>query len=639
MAEENKKKIGRPKKTPSEKDAVVNESGPERLEMEQQISKVTLENLTSQWANFYKKYEDYSNIVYSKEYKDGIGATMSKWNKLNPFLQNQRIKALFTQPGMYSKAELASFLANPGNSEAQLRAAGWANSATQPIYNTILRRSSDIPLYKYFIIPENLESSEYKKSDFKKENTFVDDWLNLFDVRGTLKTIALQVKREGKSSYLFRNKIKDNKEPVYTTLQKLPTEWVKISGIGQLGYTVSFNMMYFMNIANSPDFFGDFIVKAWADLTNSGVFTKDENNAYHFHVEKARDYKFSYKGTDYYPMIEGLKRNMYAFWLKMPYDTCFTFGSDNSHSWVAPDTMGSLQKLQELTDYGTLAGLIASTPLTAVLTGEAEYIDGARAGKNETKISPELLRNLQDLFNVTTSTNVEAMFFPLKNIKLQQLSSDVNASEIISSATENFVETVGEGGLTITTNKPNVSQIKTAQLLAASKEEYVTLQFNRVLNFILKHKLGLKYKWKIQLWGDIFSFENEKKYLKEIVASGNIALLPKLMSADGLSMTDTKAICNYLKELDFYKEFKTYTTEVNQENAINNSTNPVGRPPMDESDVENDATAASKESGTNTVENRDTLSKKCPICGAELFDDQLVCDDCAQLIHDEYEDK
>jgi len=36
--------------------------------------------------------------------------------------------------------------------------------------------------------------------------------------------------------------------------------------------------------------------------------------------------------------------------------------------------MGLMLKLQELTDYGQLAGLIASTPLTAVLTGEIETI-------------------------------------------------------------------------------------------------------------------------------------------------------------------------------------------------------------------------------------------------------------------------
>ena len=75
------------------------------------------------------------------------------------------------------------------------------------------------------------------------------------------------------------------------------------------------------------------------------------------------------------------------FWLRIPDDICFTFASDNSTPWVVPDTIGLLQKLQELSDYGKLAGLIASTPLTAVLTGEIESISSPRAGKNESRIS------------------------------------------------------------------------------------------------------------------------------------------------------------------------------------------------------------------------------------------------------------
>ena len=55
--------------------------------------------------------------------------------------------------------------------------------------------------------------------------------------------------------------------------------------------------------------------------------------------------------------------------------------------------------------------------------------------------------------------------------------------------------------------------MKTAQLLAASQQRYVTLQFERALNFIIRNKLGFKYDWTLHIWGDIFSFESEKKYI------------------------------------------------------------------------------------------------------------------------------
>lgn len=618
MAQDKKeeKKIGRPKNP--KVDVPVDETSQDRLDMSGNNtptpdtgnnSFISIEDLTERWKTTFSR-------IAGLDGTSGIGTVADKWNKLNPFLQNQRIKELYTRAKSYSKANIGEFLEDPGNHERELRSLAWANSSSQQIYYNILRRSCDIPIYNYFVIPDLMDGG-YEKEDFQQEDKLVQNWLETFDIPLKCKTMALEVKREGKSSYLLRNKFigqGKNKTTAFCTLQKMPTDWVKITGKGQLGYTISFDMMYFLNIANSPSDFGEFIEKAWEDMVEKGVVEqKNKLGNYEFNPEKGANYKFAYNGDTYISSIEGLKngRQMnYMFWLRMPYDICFTFGSDNSHPWVAPDTMGLMLKLQELTDYGQLAGLIASTPLTAVLTGEIEAIPQPRAGKNESVFSPEVLRGYMEQFNEATSTNVEAWLWPAKNIKLQQLSADVNSSDIISTATTNFLESAGEGGLTIATDKPNVAQITVAKQLAASQQRYVTLQFQEVLNFILQHKLGFKYTWKIQIWGDIFNNENDKKYLKEVVANGNIALLPKLMSSEGISMRDTKAIVEYIKQLDFYKDFVTYTqiknSELGQKAAeAAADTGKVGRPPIEEQNIENDATAASRESGNNTSDNRE----------------------------------
>ena len=396
----------------------------------------------------------------------------------------------------------------------------------------------------------------------------------------------------------------------------MPSDWIKITGKGQLGFTISFDMMYFLDIANSPADFGEFMIEAWNSMLKNGVVEEDPNTKkLALNLEKGRNFKFKYKDETYVSIIEGVRKGRqmnYMFWLRLPYDICYTFGSDNSHPWVAPDTMGLMLKLQELTDYGQLAGLIASTPLSAVLTGEIETISNPRAGKNESVYSPEVLQGYMTQFNQATSTNIEAWLWPAKNIKLQQLNSDVNSSDIINTATENFIESAGEGGLTVTDTKPNVAQVTVAKQLAASQQKYVTNQFEQVINFILNHKLGLKYDWKVRIWGDIFNIDNEKKYLKEVVANGNMALLPKLMSAEGISMRDTKAIVDYIKELDFYKDLTTYTqlkaSELSlkaSEQAAEEAAGQVGRPMIDDANIENDATAASREQGTNTSDNRE----------------------------------
>lgn len=611
------KKLGRPKKSTVTADTVgeiVDEKLTERLDMDQKekATRVTVEEVTNEWRKTFVNMSSLDGVP-------GIGTVAAKWNKLNPFLQNQRIKNLYTRAKEYSKVDISGFLSDPANHERELRALSWANSSTQQIYYNILRRSADIPNYNYFVVPPFLDQeSNYKKDDFEAEDGLVQNWLETFNIPTTFKTIAMEVKREGKSTYLLRNKFVGsgkNKKTAFCTLQKMPTDWIKITGKGQLGYTVSFDMLYFLDIANSPNDFGDFMIKAWADLVENGVVYQGENNAkWDFDVNKAKNYTFAYNGQNYPSAIELIKKGRqvsYLFWLRLPYDLFYTFGSDNSHPWVAPDTMGLMLKLQELTDYGQLAGLIASTPLTAVLTGEIETINDPRAGKNEAVFSAEVLKGYMDQFNAATSTNVEAWLWPAKNIKLQQLASDVNSSEIITTATENFVESSGDAGLTITDSKPNVMMVKTAQLLGASQQRYVTLQFEQVINFILQYKLDMKYEWKVRIWGDIFSNESEKKYLKEIVANGNTALFPKLMSAEGISMRDTKAIINYLKTLDFYKEFKTYTQEAQlnaqlekESRAGENAPGTVGRPELADSEIESDATAASREAGTNTSDNR-----------------------------------
>ena len=109
------------------------------------------------------------------------------------------------------------------------------------------------------------------------------------------------------------------------------------------------------------------------------------------------------------------------------------------------------------------------------------------------------------------------------------------------------------------------------------------------------------------------------KFLKEIVANGNIALLPKLMSAEGMSMRDTSAMTKYIKELGFYEDFMTYTQLKNAElqeasteddgddaGSGEGATKKVGRPEISENDIDNDATASSRDNGTNTSDNRES---------------------------------
>lgn len=643
MAEETKKtKRGRPKATAEPEKTINDEANGRPLRMEDEP---TIEGISRKWR------DTFTNIMALSNRGVDVTEYIYAWNRANPFIQNQRVKGLSTSPATYSKEQLAKFAANPQSSEVALRAAAMTASSSQQIYYNILRRACDVPLYHHFVIPESLTGeSAYKKEDFSVEAKLVDEWFDVFNVPLSLKTIALQVKREGKCSYILRNSMSGvgkSKHIDYAVFEKLPTDWIKITGIGQLGYTISFDFGYFLQVGHDPAFFGDFFVDVWQDMFDKGVIGEGRDGKKELKFDKARGYTYNWNGTIVTSTIESRildhMQERFIFWVTLPFDLAYTFASDNSTPFVAPDTTGLLQKLQELTDYGTLAGIIASTPLTAVLTGEAEFVEGARPNKNETKISPEVLMGLQTMFNSMTSSNVEAYFMPLKNIKLQQLNADVNSSDITTKAMRNLVAYAGEGGLTITTDKPSIAQVRAAEKLAAEQQRYVTLQIENVLNYILRHNLDLKYRWKVSIWGDIFFGDEQKGVLKEEVQGGNIALLPKLMSADGLNMTDTKALTEYVMSLGVYEKFRTLTqdhaSELNDKaaEAEDSEKKSVGRPTISDGDITSDATGISKDSGANTKDGRVTESAKCPICHThDLHSGMRICESCMEELMEEY---
>lgn len=642
------KKRGRPPKAKPE--PVINEA-PERLEMVSRSQQPAVSDVMRDLTGLYKR-------ALKGGWCGGID-----FNLYNPFLQNDRLKMLNTRPGTMSREDLTEALKSPGDHELGLRAEAWTLSSTQYLYYKILRMSADIPMFKHYLVPELLSKKEdYKKEDFTLDDKFVNEWLERFDVKNTLKQTALEVKREGKATYLLRSSISGdgkNKHVNYARWQKLPSEYVKLVKIGEHGYIASFNFMLFLNPAFSVCQYPDFIQNIWNDLVNSGaISTAGCGNGYlpcgsysfangqkvtpGINVNKLVNYTYNYVGASSKETLRGtleIVNKSYFFWVEMPQDLCYTFCSDSSNPWVIPDTSGLLLSLDELADYDTLQGLVESTPLTALLTAEAETIPNPNPGQDQSVLNPETISAIEEHFNSSTSTNLEALFAPLKNFKLLSLPSQPNSSEISANATKNVLTRAGLGGLITTTDKPSVSQVKTAQMLAEAEAEFVTLQFESVLNMIINKIIGTRYEWQLHIWGGIFSFNDELKRDKELFVSGATFVLPKLASAYNMSIRNTRAVQQYIDSFDIYDDFKTVTQvrqeNINEQKTVNDSVSVgnVGRPQKDDSDIDNDNTAASKDGGLDTADTREYAAKEpvigvCVVCGADC--DGILCDDCRE---------
>lgn len=253
MADTTKKR-GRPRKINPE---VLSDNG-ETLNMaDKNSTNVTIDDVKGSLTSLYKKLFSNGNLWNN----------MVDLNVYNPFLQNSRLQMINAYPANYSPDEIQKMQLDPQSNEIGLRSAAMGLSATQYLYYKILREACDIPLYKQVIIPPVfVNSSDYLKKDFTDEEEFVEDWKNKLKIPVLLKKMGMEVKREGKPTYLFRqcvDVVDGKKKTNYVTFQKLPSSYVKLTAIGEDGFIASFNMLIFLQPAFSPKQYPEYIQNIW----------------------------------------------------------------------------------------------------------------------------------------------------------------------------------------------------------------------------------------------------------------------------------------------------------------------------------------------------------------------------------------
>lgn len=263
------------------------------------------------------------------------------------------------------------------------------------------------------------------------------------------------------------------------------------------------------------------------------------------------------------------------------------------------------------------------------------------------------------MFNSSVSSNIMGFFAPLKEFSLHTLDNQPENMDIIYDRTRDLIATSGNSALMSITDKPSIASVKAAQYIQESRVDYMVRQYESYMNYIINNTLGLKYKWKISLWGGIFTHNEETKQLKEMVFSGVEGMFPKLLSAMGMSVLDYSASTAWMKELDIKVEkvlaqenveeanrlaLKTAsanktstanTTTTSSEEKVTSKDN-VGRPKLDEDEITNDATATSIDNGTNVSDIKEFTVAKCIICGKELdYGEEGICDECLEEKYDE----
>ena len=589
---DEKKKRGRPPKNKENFD--INENQAQIKMVENQP--VTVQSVNNRLHQIFNRmnmegisYSNFKNAINRSPVGNDIFTS-------NPFVQNQRIKKSNQKSISHSKQEIQRALNTPESNEGLLRESSMSLFYNNYVYSNLLKVHRDIPQYFNYIVPKYIQKSDLFKKDFENEKMFVQKFIDKFDIPLTFKNTTMQVSQEGKASYVFRSSHDTKKGIVdFALLQKLPPDYVKYTGYGSDSPLIcSFNFMMFTNpvydIGQWPSWMGSI----WEELIENGIISRKQtaNGGYAHEFNLKEPLKSNH-------IIEGVNGS-YAYWVELPQDLVWTFGSDFSTPLAIPEYVGLFSDLSELESYKWLQTQTMLTNITNVLTAEVPIEKDARANTDAAILSPEVILGLEGDCSSALNSNILPFFAPLENFKMHSVDHIPNASDITLNALRNVINTAGAGGLIATTDKPSIAMIKATQYLYESRCDYLTAQYEKFLNLIINKHLGLKYTFKCVIWGGVYSWRDEVKTLKELIQNGHKGMLPKLLSAYRMTLDDYKVQYDYVDSLDIYE-----SDSQQNPNKIADDKKSVGKPPLDDGDVEDDNTAASKEQGGNVSETKE----------------------------------
>ena len=233
-------------------------------------------NTTEKMSSYYKITERLNNIVstysglpMSSIYSAFDRAVSSSWNNL-PSVQNSRVKSISPLPANITKEELGEFLRNPQNSELSLQQVSEGLKWTAYPFYKIIKSYQDIPTYKNYIIPKYLDENTLESESFKREFRLVEKIRENFNIPEIGHKVVGQALTQGKVFYIMRSDIDKSHNKVNTIFfQELPKAWSTIIGYNNISkYTISFNMMYFMQQGTDYRQFGDLFAPYINDFCN-----------------------------------------------------------------------------------------------------------------------------------------------------------------------------------------------------------------------------------------------------------------------------------------------------------------------------------------------------------------------------------
>lgn len=457
----------------------------------------------------------------------------------NPWIQNRRVKQISSLPAEYSKDDVAQAIQSPGEHEKMLRETHHALEATAYPMLKIRKVYTDILTYRYYTSPHYITEEDAKAKDFQREMQLLDKFNHAIDPKATAHKMAGQALQEGKIFYTIRYDVDKPRNKVnYVFPQQLPSNWVKVIGFNNIsGYTVSFNMFYFMQPGTDWKQFGDLFEPYINDFDAVKEKKKGKivyaSQQWGINMEKLNELRENKTLAGNPDVFE--QNGRFAYWVTLPVERVFVFEIDDTNPFACSPMTGLYLAMQAIAQYEQVQLELVQNPLISVMTGEIPYSNdnGARMD-DQYKLSNggrELFEMLwYQMLAENNTSGIGLYLAPANNLTLHQLTEAPSATQISTNGYAYTVEKSGLAGLIPISDNPRAGTVNISIQIEARYCLRIYQQFEKMMNFLYS-QLNLKYQWRFHMFGDIY---NDEKMRAEMQKAMTLGLLPDLYMYNAL---------------------------------------------------------------------------------------------------------
>lgn len=478
-------------------------------------------------------------------------------------IQNQRVKALNPLPADYSKDDLNEFLRTPATSERQLREIAEGLKWTTYSFFKLQKSYSDMLTYRHYVKPLYIESESGKTQEFMREWRLVDKIEKKFGFEDLGRKASGQALNQGKVFYITRSSIdKVHNKVNYIFHQELPSQWCQIIGFNNIsGYTISFDMMYFLQPGTDYTQYGDLFEPFVQDFfsvfmeperakpnyiyaSKNEVPIKIGNRTAIAHLERVNK-----KGAGQPRMF--MQNGRWCYYVSLPINRVWTFEIDNTTAIVASPFAGLFQTFAQQADYEAAQLSLIMNPLIKIFTGEIPYTNSDDATINDNyKLSVGGRAMFEAFFNAlmaATHTGGTAMYSaPFENIKSHDYPESSNANAVSSSFLQYGMEKTGVQALVPINEAPHQGVAEYSAKLESRFADGVYSTLRKMFNYLIS-QLNLKYEWDAKLFGSVYLDDLIRANALKQLDKGDLSQHFILAALDGVSVLDRLSMSKVIK--------------------------------------------------------------------------------------------